>query len=150
MSLMRPLSSIQQDLNRAFYDLEREFLSPLTRRPEAMESLMQTVWAPPIDIIEEPNEVIVKAQIPGIKPENIEVEVDNNMLTLRGEMKRTEEEKKKNFYRREIVEGTFHRQVQLPTEIQPEKASAKFEHGMLIVNIPKAQQTKRHKVKVNT
>lgn len=148
MSLMRPLSSIQ-DLNRIFYDLEREFFSPSTRRTgEGGENLMQTIWAPPVDIVEEPNEIIVKAQVPGIGQEDIDVEVENNLLTIRGEVKRTDEEKKQNFHRREIIEGSFYRQIQLPSEVEADKANARFENGILIVNIPKSRQTSRHKIKV--
>jgi len=148
---MRPLSSIHQDLNRIFYDLEREFMAPMMgrRQPEGMEGLMQTVWAPPVDVAEDEREVRIKASVPGLKPEEIEIDVDNNAISIRGEVRRTEEENRQNFHRREIVEGTFYRQIPLPTEVDPDKAQARFENGMLLINAPKSKQSRRHRIKVN-
>lgn len=151
MSLMRPLSSIHNELNRLFYEMEDMLVPGWTRRTgekEAGGNLM-SVWAPPMDINETENDVIVKASVPGMKPEEIDIEVEHNILTLRGETTHEEEAHEKNYHRREIAYGKFFRQVQLPTEVDGDKAQASFQDGMLNITIPKSKQIQRHKIKVD-
>jgi len=151
MSLMRPLSSMRSDFDRLFSDLEREFFSPILsgRRPnDALES-MTNFWAPPVDIHETENEVIMKASVPGLKPEEIDLEIEGKIVTISGETKDEREEKDKSYYRREIVQGRFYRQVQLPCEVISDQANAHFENGMLIVTMPKSEQTRRQKIKIS-
>jgi HSP20 family protein len=147
---MRPLTSMRSDFDRLFSDLEREFFSPAWagRRPGDGQEIPATLFAPPINVIENEHEIIVEALVPGIKPEELSVEVENNFLRLSGESRKESEDKNKNYYRREIMEGRFYREVQLPTEVEGEKANARFEHGRLRVTIPKSQQTRRHKVQI--
>jgi HSP20 family protein len=71
-----------------------------------------------------------------------------NVLSVSGETRQETEDKESNYYRREIVQGRFYRQVQLPVEVEVDKANARFENGMLMVSIPKSQQTRRHKIKI--
>lgn len=150
MSLMRPLTSMRSDFDRLFSDLEREFFSPswAGRRPGDGQETPVSLLAPPVNVYENEHEVIVEALVPGIKPEELNVEVENNLLTLSGESRKENEERNKNYYRREILEGRFYRQVQLPTEVEGDKANARFEHGRLRITIPKSQQTRRHKVQI--
>lgn len=149
MALMRPLLSRRGDLGRIFEDLEREMLAPVWTHSVTEPTEWAPVWTPPINVIEEEKEIKVKALVPGIKPEDIDIEVDNNTLALRGESFKTEEEEKGNFYRKEIAQTRVYRRVQLPAEVQSDKAQAKFENGMLTVTIPKLAETKKHKIKVN-
>lgn len=150
MSLMRPFSTIREDLNRIFNEMDQEFLSPWLggRGRTELGGQVATVWAPAVDVIEAENEVQVKAQVPGIRPEELDIEVENNMLTLSGEHTEREEETRGNVYRKEICYGKFFRRVPLPTDVDPNKADARFENGMLTVRLPKSAESRRHKIKV--
>jgi HSP20 family protein len=150
MSLMRPLASMRSDFDRLFSDLEREVFAPMVtgrRSGEGMESVLN-VWSPPVNIVEKEREVMVTASVPGLRPEDLNVEVEGNVLSVSGETRQETEDKESNYYRREIVQGRFYRQVQLPVEVEVDKANARFENGMLMVSIPKSQQTRRHKIKI--
>ncbi len=151
MSLMRPLSSLREDLNRVFSDLEQEFLSPWSpgRRRLGEPEAFLAVWTPPVDVVEDEKEIRVKALVPGIKPEDLSIEVEDHTLCLSGESFKKEEEEKGNFYRKEITHAKVFRRIQLPTDVQGEKAKADFENGMLTVTIPKSEETRRHKIKVS-
>jgi len=151
MALMRPFSLVRDDLNRLFYEMDRDFFSPLSlpMLERGGEDLIN-FWSPAVDVIDEDNEVIVKACIPGMKPDEMEVDVENNMLVIRGETTRKDEEKKKNYHRREIMQGRFYRQVPLPADVDGDKAKATFEHGVLTVSVPKSTQTKKHRVKIGS
>jgi HSP20 family protein len=151
MSLMRPFSSIRDDIDRMFREMEREFLTPIRGRggyAEPGTTDISTVWAPAIDMVEENNNILLKVQVPGIRPEDLDIEVENNTVTLSGESRQREEETKGNVYRQEICYGRFYRRVPLPTEVQADKAKANFEHGLLTISLPKSEETRRHKIKV--
>lgn len=156
MSLMRPFSNLREDMNRLFNEIDREFLTPWTARGgmmgrggESQSSDMMALWAPAVDIIEEDQDIKVKAQIPGIRPEDLDIEVDNHTLCICGEtQEERQEEQGGNVYRKEIAYGKFFRRVPLPTDVKAEEAQANFENGLLTITLPKAEQTKRHKVKV--
>lgn len=103
----------------------------------------------PVDLYETGDEVVVKASLPGVKPEDIEVSVVGNLLTLKGESKDEHEEKSQNYYRHERRSGTFVRQLQLPSDVDSDKANATFEHGVLRLSLPKAESMKPKQIKVN-
>lgn len=106
-------------------------------------------WAEPnLDVYETPDNVVVKAVIPGVKPEDVEITVKGNYLAISGETKEETETKDKNYLRRETRTGTFSRMVELPNGLQSDKADAKFEHGILTVTFPKAEQVKAKKIQV--
>lgn len=153
MSLMRPMTSLREDLNRIFSDLEQELMMPLGGRRRFEPGLEQqqqlSTWVPPVDIIEEEGSIKVKALVPGLKAEDIDIEIDNNMLCLCGESVKEEAEEKGNFYRKEISSARVFRRIPLPTEVQSDKAKANFENGMLTITIPKSEETRRHKIKVS-
>lgn len=150
MSLMRPFSSFREDLDRIFHDIEQEMMTPWRGRGRMMErpAELATIWAPAVDIIEEEKEIKVKAQVPGIRPEDLNIEVENQSLILSGESQYKEEEEKGNVYRREIAYGKFFRRVPLPSEVKADQAKADFEHGILTVTLPKSEETRRHRIKV--
>lgn len=150
MSLMRPITSIRSDFDRLFSDLEREFFAPNLKGRRAETESCMSLWSPPVNVKESEKDVIVTASIPGMKPEDITVEVEGNMLTIAGASKTETEDKNENYYRREITQGSFHRQIQLPTEVEGEKAKALFEQGMLDITIPKSPSTQRHKVSISS
>jgi len=104
----------------------------------------------PVDLYETNDEVVVKASLPGVKPEDIDISVTGQLLTLKGETKDEREEKAQNYYRRERRAGTFVRQLTLPTEVDPNKADAEFEHGVLQLKLPKAESMKPKTIKVHS
>lgn len=102
----------------------------------------------PVDLYETENDVVIKASLPGVKPEDIDISVTGDHLTLKAESKQETEEKGQNWYRRERRSGSFVRQFQLPTEVQADKAAADFEHGVLKLTLPKAEAVKPKTIKV--
>lgn len=102
----------------------------------------------PVDMYETNDEVVVKASLPGIRPEDIDISITGQLLTLKGESKEEREEKQHNYFRRERRTGTFIRQLSLPTEVESDKAQAVFEHGVLRLTLPKAEAVKPKTIKV--
>jgi HSP20 family protein len=142
---------MRTDFDRLFSDLERELLAPALvgrRSGEGMDSMLNA-WSPPVDIMEKEREIVVNASVPGLRPEDINIEVEGNTLSISGETKQENETTDKNYHRREIVQGKFYRQVQLPVEVEADKANAHFDNGMLMVSIPKSEQTRKHKIKIS-
>jgi HSP20 family protein len=104
--------------------------------------------SPSVDVFEEGDGVVVKAELPGMSREDIDVKVTDNIVTISGEKKKEEKIEKKNFYRMERSYGSFSRSFRLPTEVQAEKASAKFKGGVLEIRIPKSEEAKKKEKKV--
>lgn len=105
-------------------------------------------FTPSLDIFEENNDVVVKAELPGIKKEDIDVNVTDNTLTISGEKKHEEKVEKNNYYRVERSYGSFTRSVTLPTEVQTDKVKASFKDGILEIRAPRTEESKRKEMKV--
>jgi HSP20 family protein len=103
---------------------------------------------PAIEVQEEKDAVVVKAEIPGMKKEDIEVNLSGDLLTIRGEKRQEEERKEKGYYYSERTYGGFSRSIQLPTDVQAEKVSAGFKDGVLEIRLPKTEEAKRKEVKI--
>ena len=103
-----------------------------------------------MDVIDTKDNVIVKASVPGIKPEDIDVSVTGDVLTIRGETASEEKIEQGSYLRQERRFGKFERSLTLPTLVQADKADAKFEHGVLTLTLPKAEQVKPKAIKVKT
>jgi HSP20 family protein len=133
------MASLRQTVDRLFDDIRpwRPFSGW-----EAGESYF------PVDLYETNDEIVVKASLPGVKPEDIDISVTGQVLTLKGEVREDVEEKGRNYYRRERRAGTFVRQLSLPTEVDSAKADAVFEHGVLRLTLPKAEAMKPKTIKV--
>jgi len=102
----------------------------------------------PLDMYETDNDVIVKATVPGIKPEDIEVTITGDLLTIKGEFKSEEKTEKRNYLRQERRYGSFCRQINLPANVDSNAAKATFEHGILSLELPKIEAAKAKTVKV--
>jgi HSP20 family protein len=135
--------SFDQRMRRLFGEGFGRFLEPL---PE--ESWSITTWTPSCDIYETDNEIVVKAELPEVKKENIYVGLENNMLTIRGERKFEEETKKENYHRVERSYGEFMRSFMLPSFADPNKINAEYKDGVLRVTIAKREETKPKQVEV--
>lgn len=103
----------------------------------------------PLDVTTDPNRLTIEAALPGIKPEDVDITVENNTVTISG---RTAEERKAeegSYVVQEIRRGSFSRSVTLPNGLEPDKATATFEHGILRLEIPKAEQLKPRQIKIS-
>jgi len=139
-----------------FEEMERRF-EDLFRRPF---SLMEPSWwprlrmtemqevSPMVDIFEEGDNLVVKAEIPGMKKEDIEVNLTADMVTISGEKKQEEKVEKKDYYRLERSYGSFTRSFRLPKEVQTDKAKATFKEGVLEVKVPKTEEAKKKEKKI--
>jgi len=124
-----------------FEDFFRDFFRrPILEEPEVIE--------PAAEVAESDGEVTVKMEVPGVEKEQLQLTVADDRLTVRGEMRKESEEKRKNYYRQEIRYGAFQRSVPLPMEVDAAKASAKLKNGMLEITLPKTKQPKAQEIKV--
>jgi len=133
------LSGLQEQVNRLF---ESNF-SHRTDRSAL------TSWAPAVDIFETENELVVKADLPEVNEKDIDVRVENNMLTVRGERKFEEKTEKENYLRVERTYGTFSRSFSLPNTVNNEAIRADYKNGVLTVTLPKRAESRPKQVKVN-
>ena len=103
---------------------------------------------PAIDVYEEGDNIIVKAEIPGVKKEDISVSLNGDILTISGKSQEEKEVKKENFYRKEIRSGTFSRSLTLPAQIDKDKVKASYKDGVLQLTLPKSPEEKKKEVKI--
>jgi|HigsolmetaAR202D_1030399.scaffolds.fasta_scaffold00022_95 Molecular chaperone (small heat shock protein) len=106
-------------------------------------------FTPAIDLSETSDAFIVEASLPGLKAEDINVSIEDNVLTISGELQQKEEHKERNYHRVERRYGSFRRSIALPNSVQAEKVEAKLENGVLHLNIPKAEEAKPRRITVN-
>jgi len=137
---------------------ERE-AAPLTRFHEEMDDLISSffepftspVWGgrwPVLDIAEKDDAFVVKAEVPGCKAEDIDISVRGNTVTISGEKKQEEDFERQGYYRMERSYGTFRRDLNLATEVDPDKIDAVYKEGILTVTIPKTEKSKPRKVQI--
>ena len=110
--------------------------------------LPTTAWNPSVDIFENDNEVVVKAELPGMNAKDIDVRLENNVLTLKGERHFEKETKEENYHRVEREYGTFTRSFALPTAVNGEKVTAEYKDGVLKIVLPKKEETKPKPIKI--
>ena len=126
-------------MNRMFREPSLRILTPV----EPVSS-----WLPPVDIHEETDRIVVQAEVPGVHSEDIDVSVEDNTITLRGEKKQEKVVDGENACRLERFYGTFSRSFVLPTKINPEQIKATFKDGVLEVIVPKAEEVKPKRIKI--
>ncbi len=134
----RELVSLREAMNRLF---EEPLARPWGVFPRWTEG-------PAVDMYETDDSVVVKATLPGVKPEDVEISVTGDTATLRGEIKREEEVREENYVRRERFYGSFCRSLILPTRVVADDAEAVFENGVLTLTLPKAEEVKPKTIKV--
>lgn len=128
-----------------FNDLFNEFLSDPFN---ALEGAAPRPFVPAFDVTETNDEIRVKAELPGMNTENIDVNLTGNLLTVKGEKKEEHEEKGENTHRVERSFGTFSRSFRLPSEVDPDKVEASYKDGVLSLKLPKTEAGKNIKVQV--
>lgn len=107
-------------------------------------------FSPAMDVYQDGDNVIAKVSLPDIEPKNIEVSVENDVLTVSGETREKKEIKHEDYYRKEIREGSFSRSVVLPMKVKNEKVKASYEKGVLTITMPKAEEVKPRRVAIET
>jgi len=101
-----------------------------------------------IDVYQTDNDIVIKSTIAGVKPEDLDVSINNDMITIRGERKKEEEVPEENYYYQECYWGNFSRSVILPVDVLPERIEASMKNGILTIRLPKADTTKTKKIQV--
>lgn len=104
--------------------------------------------APRVDLVERDDEILVRAELPGVEKKDIKIDLSGDLLTIQGERRREEETEEGEVYRTEIASGTFTRSMRLPHTVDFEKAGAEFKDGMLEIHLPKADKTDRRHIEI--
>jgi len=138
----RDLVSLQERMNRLFED-------SLSRSKTTDQEMAMGAWTPAVDIFETPELVVMRADLPGVDLKDIDVRIENNMLTLRGERKFLKEAKEEDYHRIERSYGIFSRSFQLPGSIDQTKIAASHKDGVLEVHLPKREDTRPKQIKVD-
>jgi HSP20 family protein len=113
------------------------------------EPTSTTAWSPAVDILETENEIRVKAEVPGVAREDIELNIENNVLTLKGERKFERESKEENYHRIERSYGTFSRSFSIPSSVDATGIKADYKEGVLTITLPKTQKAKPKQISID-
>ncbi len=105
-------------------------------------------WFPALDVSETKNDIVVKTEVPGLDPKEIDISLSDGILTIRGEKKQEKEEKEENYHLIERSFGTFSRSIRLPREVQSDKINATYKNGVLKVTLPKSEEAKKKEIKI--
>jgi len=132
---------------RGFDRLFRDAFSSVL--PVREGELPTRAWAPAVDICENENNLVLKAELPGVDPKDVEVRVEDNTLYLKGERKFEKDTKEENYHRIERSYGSFARSFALPNSIDAEKVAAEYQDGLLTLTLPKREETKPKTIKIN-
>ncbi|RPI26398.1 MAG: Hsp20/alpha crystallin family protein [Acidobacteria bacterium] len=138
----RELLELQDRMNRILEDNAR------TTRGGEEGDFASGSWIPPVDIYESADALLVKAELPEVSREDIDIRLENGVLTIRGERKLQEELKKHNCYRMESQYGAFSRSFSLPRTVDSEKIEANYKDGVLNIRIPKREETKPRQIQI--
>lgn len=139
MSLVsyRPFYSLQREIDRSFEGMFGEQSQPAERG-----------WYPTVDVAENEDAFLIKAESPGVSPEQVKLSMTNNVLTLYGEKRQEQEHKNQIYYRIERTYGTFQRSFTFPSTVDAEKITASYKDGVLTITLPKAEQAKPRQIPI--
>lgn len=126
-----------------FEDLEKRVFSDVPMVRSGSQG-----FVPAMDVYETKDAVMVESPLAGVDPERVDISIENNVLTVRGETEKQQEVEEKDYYRKEVRYGSFFRQVALPAPVDGDKAEANFEKGMLVIRIPKRSEAAAKTIKV--
>ena len=140
---VRELSTMQNEMNRLFGTF---FDSPT---PRSGRRAFVRSWIPAMDVVENENEYVLRADLPGVPEQDVHIELDENVLTISGERKLQHEERKEGYYRVERATGRFSRSLTLPEGVSADGIQANFDNGVLEVHIQKPEQRKPQKVAIS-
>jgi HSP20 family protein len=140
---VRELSTIQSEMNRLF----NTFFETPTGGGNGTTALRR--WVPAMDLVETDDEFVLRADLPGLSEGDVNIELEDNILTISGERKSEHEERKEGYYRVERSSGAFQRSLTLPEGVNAEAIRASFDKGVLEVRIPKPEERKPRKVAIS-
>lgn len=138
----KPLGEVSR-LCREMENLWDRFLG---ERP--FPRLLSEEWLPSVDISETGDNLLIRAELPGMDAKDVEVTLSGNMLTIKGEKKKEEEEKGESYYSSERYYGAYERALRLPVEVQTDKAEATFDKGVLTITLPKVEAAKKREIEI--
>jgi len=138
---LRELRGMQEQMNR--------LLNLSWNHDLAGEDMSEGIWQPSVDIYETADSIVIKAELPDVEQKDIEVRIEDNTLTIKGERKHDGEVKKENYHRIERYFGSFQRSFTLPSSIRQDNVSAICERGVLTITLPKKEETKPKQIKVD-
>lgn len=136
----RDVLTLQNRLNSIFQDYNRGESSG--------DTLTTAAFVPPVDVYEDEHKVVLKLEVPGMKQEDLDIQLENNQLTIRGERKFDKEEKEENFHRIERRYGSFYRSFTIPNTINPDSVKADYDAGVLRIQLEKRPEAKPKQIKV--
>ncbi len=136
----RDIITLREKMNRLFED------AVVSRGEE--KDMISSTWTPSVDIYETGNELVLTAEVPGVEEENIEIKIEDNTLSLKGERKFEKETKEENYHRIERSYGSFYRSFTIPRNVDQEKIKAEHDSGVLRITMPKKPESKPKTVKV--
>jgi HSP20 family protein len=136
----REVATLQNRLNSLFQDYNRS--------EGASDPVSAASFVPPVDIYEDDHQIMLKLEVPGMKQEDLDIQLENNNLTVRGERKFEKEEKEENFHRIERRYGSFYRAFTIPNTVNPESVKADYDAGVLRIQLEKRAEAKPKQIKV--
>jgi HSP20 family protein len=141
----RDLVSIQERMNRLFDEAFRG----VARTGADEDWALGGAWAPAVDIYEQNGNIVLKAELPGVDPKDVEVRLENNVLTLSGERRFDNEVKRESYHRIERAYGSFTRSFTLPSVVDQEKIKAEYKDGVLRVTLPKKEEARPKQISIS-
>lgn len=142
----RDLMSLQDRMNRLF---DESYRSTQQRGGAEDEWALGGSWAPAVDIYEQGTDIVLKAELPGVDPKDVDIRLENNVLSLRGQRKLESEVKRESYHRVERSYGTFSRSFTLPTVVDQASIKAEFKDGLLRLTLPKREEAKPKQIQIN-
>jgi HSP20 family protein len=133
-----------RELDKMRSEMDRLWDAFFEGRPRVREG----EWVPSLDVSETKNELVVKAELPGMDPKDIDISLSDGHLTIKGEKRQEKEEKEENYHFIERSYGSFTRSIQLPREVKHDKISASYKNGILKVVLPKSEEAKTKEIKI--
>lgn len=137
------LRSLQSEVNRLFEDVFPG------REGDGERGLGNANWAPRMDVMETDGNYRLRVDLPGIRREDVQINAEGRRLTIRGERTPEKQQQNENVLRTERAHGTFYRAMTLPMEVNPDKAKAKFENGVLLVDLPKVKKSQAKSIAIS-
>ncbi len=135
----RDLKSLQDEMNRLFSG---------TFSRGSQDEIMRGAWSPSVDIFENKDQIVLEAELPGMTAEDVNISIENNVLTLHGERRFEKKDESDNFHRVERSYGSFTRSFTLPPTVSSENANAEFENGVLRLTLAKREEAKPHRIEI--
>ncbi len=140
------LESLRKEMERLideFFPTKGSYISPVWRRSA------EEVAVPSVDMVDRGDEILVSMEMPGVEKDNIDVSIQEDTLTVKGTIKKETEEKEENYIKRERTYSSFERALRLPVKVNPEKIKAVLKNGILYIHLPKAEEVKPKKIKID-